>query len=153
MNEQREAGEAKRQGPWSIFREAIRGSQQDFTTIPVGKAVFLLAVPMVLEMSMESLFGIVDVLFSKQADWAAETDPQAMTQKLYSIGRQAGMTDAEMDACMQDRAMAEALVAEYQKNAEADGVDATPTFLIDGKKVGNMGYDEFEAALNAALGA
>jgi protein-disulfide isomerase len=101
----------------------------------------------------ERYFGIVDVLFSKQADWAAETDPQAMTQKLYSIGRQAGMTDAEMDACMQDRAMAEALVAEYQKNAAADGVDATPTFLIDGKKVGNMGYDEFEAALNAALGA
>jgi putative MATE family efflux protein len=63
MNEQREAGEAKRQGPWSIFREAIRGSQQDFTTIPVGKAVFLLAVPMVLEMSMESLFVIVDIFW------------------------------------------------------------------------------------------
>ena len=45
------------------------------------------------------------------------TDPQAMLGKLYGIGRQAGLTDAEMDACMQDRAMAEALVAEYQKNA------------------------------------
>ena len=49
--------------------------------------------------------------------------------------------------------MAEALVAEYQKNAAADGVDATPTFLINGEKVGNMSYEEFEAALNAALGA
>lgn len=101
----------------------------------------------------ERYFGIVDVLFTKQQDWAGETDPQAMLAELYSIGRQAGLTDAEMDACMQDRAMAEALVAEYQKNAEADGVDATPTFLIDGEKVGNLGYDEFEAALNAALGA
>ena len=58
-----------------------------------------------------------------------------------------------MNACMQDRAIAEALVAEYQKNAAADGVDATPTFLINGKKVANMPYEEFEAELNAALGA
>ena len=57
-----------------------------------------------------------------------------MLGKLYGIGRQAGLTDAEMDACMQDRAMAEALVAEYQKNAAADGVDGTPTFLINGEK-------------------
>jgi putative MATE family efflux protein len=63
MNEQGEVGGAERQGVWSILREAIRGSQQDFTTIPVGKAVFLLAVPMVLEMAMESLFVIVDIFW------------------------------------------------------------------------------------------
>ena len=76
-----------------------------------------------------------------------------MLGKLYGIGRQAGLTDAEMNACMQDRAMAEALVAEYQKNAEADGVDATPTFLINGEKVSNMPWEEFAAKLDAALGA
>ena len=48
---------------------------------------------------------------------------------------------------------AEALVAEYQKNQAADGVEATPTFLINGKKIGNVPYEEFEQALNAALGA
>ena len=63
------------------------------------------------------------------------------------------MTDAQMDACMQDRGFAEALVAEYQKNAKADGIDATPTFLINGKKESNMPWDEFKAKLNAALGA
>jgi protein-disulfide isomerase len=98
-------------------------------------------------------FGIADALFATQASWAAEQDPQAMLGKLYGIGRQAGLTDAEMNACMQDRAMAEALVAEYQKNQAADGVEATPTFLINGKKIGNVPYEEFEQALNAALGA
>ncbi len=97
-------------------------------------------------------FGIADVLFSTQATWEVN-DEQELLQKLYAIGRQAGMTDAQMDACMQDRGMAEALVAEYQKNAKADGIDATPTFLINGKKELNMPYDEFEAKLNAALGA
>ena len=98
-------------------------------------------------------FGVVDALFATQASWASETDPQAMLGKLYGVGRQAGLTDAEMDACMQDRAMAEALVAEYQKNAAADAVDATPTFLINGEKVSNMSYEELAAKLDAALGA
>ena len=98
-------------------------------------------------------FGIVDVLFSTQQSWAGESDEQALLGKLYGIGRQAGLSNAEMDACMQDRAMAEALVAEYQKNAAADGVEATPTFLINGKKEGNMSFEEFQAKLDAALGA
>ena len=98
-------------------------------------------------------FGIVDVMFRTQSEWAATQDPTQLLQKLYGIGRQAGLTDAAMDACMQDRAMAEALVGEYQKHAEADGIDSTPTFLSNGRKEPNMSWDNFEAKLNEALGA
>jgi hypothetical protein len=57
-----------------------------------------------------------------------------------------------MNACLSDRAFAEALVADFQKNAAADGVDSTTSFLIDGVKFGNSGYADFETRLNAALG-
>ena len=46
-----------------FVREAVVGSQRDFTEGPIGPAIFLLAVPMVLEMMMESLFGIVNVFW------------------------------------------------------------------------------------------
>jgi len=48
---------------WSAIREALRGSHQDFTSGDLNRAILLLAIPMVLEMVLESLFAIVDVFF------------------------------------------------------------------------------------------
>jgi Na+-driven multidrug efflux pump len=48
---------------WPSIREAIRGSHQDFTTGSLNRAILLLAIPMVLEMVLESLFAVVDVFW------------------------------------------------------------------------------------------
>jgi len=53
------------------IRDAIRGVEHDYTTGPIGRAIFLLAVPMVIEMMMEGIFALVDVYFVGQFGPAA----------------------------------------------------------------------------------
>ena len=48
---------------WSVVGEGLRGSQRDFTQGPIWVALVILAIPMILEMSMESLFAVVDIFF------------------------------------------------------------------------------------------
>src|SRR5215208_6891884 len=51
------------EGLWATIREAVRGTHIDYTTAPVGRAVIMLAVPMVVEMAMESIFAVADVFW------------------------------------------------------------------------------------------
>ncbi len=59
----RETKDSRLQSLRRNFWDAIKGTEQDFTKIRLGKAMFLLAIPMVLEMIMESIFAIVDIYF------------------------------------------------------------------------------------------
>src|ERR1044071_8096086 len=44
-----------------LFKEAVKGTEQDYTALSIDKAIFMLSIPMILEMIMESLFAVVDV--------------------------------------------------------------------------------------------
>src|SRR5438067_4531854 len=60
-------------GIFASIREAIQGSHQDYTNVKIERAIILLSVPMVLEMCMESLFGVVDVF------WVSHLGADAIT--------------------------------------------------------------------------
>src|ERR1043165_8082334 len=73
---------------WSAVREALRGTRQDFTELPIRRAILLLAVPMILEMSMESLFVVVDIFWVSRLGAEAVASvglTEAMLTLVYTI--------------------------------------------------------------------
>ena len=61
----------KKTSIFKLFKQALRGDVKDFTTGSIDRAIFLLAVPMVLEMLLESTFALVDIYFVNKVSPAA----------------------------------------------------------------------------------
>jgi putative MATE family efflux protein len=72
MTSKVEAQPIARYTVWSVVRDAVRGLPHDYTAGPIGRAILLLAIPMVLEMAMESVFAVVDVF------WVSRLGPDAI---------------------------------------------------------------------------
>nr|WP_231575850.1 DsbA family protein [Pseudorhodobacter ferrugineus] len=96
-------------------------------------------------------FGIQDLLFANLTEWAGSDDPAKVVDNLRRLGRTAGLEDAAMDACLNDGAMAQAMVNKYQADSEADGINSTPSFVLNGVKHSNMNYADLKALLDAEL--
>jgi protein-disulfide isomerase len=100
----------------------------------------------------EKFFGITDLIFKGQSEWSRAGDASSIVDELRKIGRLAGVESDALEACLQDGANAQTLVAWYQEHAEADEVQSTPSFVINGKKVSNQSYADFAAIIEEELG-
>ena len=96
-------------------------------------------------------FGISDLLYAQQSDWARAGDPVSIANALRRVGASAGLSPDELNACLSDADKAQALVAWYQVNAEADDINSTPSFVINGTKYANMSYSQFQSLLDGIL--
>ncbi len=96
-------------------------------------------------------FGITNLLFENQQDWARAGDGAAIAQSLRNIGKVAGLSDEELDVCMTDADKAQTLMAWYRTNGDADNVQGTPTFRINGEEYSNMTYADFAEVLDEKL--
>src|SRR5678816_3968155 len=69
---------------WRVVRESLNGQEKDYTTGSIPRAVFLLAIPMILELSLESVFAVVDIFFvSKLGENAIAT--VGLTESVITI--------------------------------------------------------------------
>jgi putative MATE family efflux protein len=96
----RAAGEPPR-SLWTSLVEAVRGSHQDYTAGSLNRAIFLLAVPMVLEMVLESLFAVVDVLWVGRLGANAVATvglTESMVMLVFAVGAGLGLSTTAMVA-------------------------------------------------------
>lgn len=96
-------------------------------------------------------FGMVDLIFDQQAAWIGDRQDATVISNLYGIGRQAGMTDEDMNACMQNEEFAKSLLEAFQANSEEHDITATPSFVLNDDKLSNMGFDQIAALINEKL--
>jgi len=112
----------KRATLWADLRESVGGTQQDFTQGSLGRAIVLLSVPTILEMSMESLFGIVDVF------WVASLGADAVAAVGLTEGLLTLIFAAAMGLCMGTTAMVARRIGE--KDAQGAAVAAVQSILL-----------------------
>ena len=89
MNKQNTAHITTRKSIWQELKNAIRGTEEDYTKIGLRRAIFLLAIPMILELVMESTFALVDIYFVGKLGASAVATvglTETYLYLLYSIG-------------------------------------------------------------------
>jgi protein-disulfide isomerase len=115
---------------------------REFPFDPRAEAGFMLA-----RCSGDNYFAMVDVLFKQQRTWAAVDDAKAA---LLQIAKLAGFTQEKFEACLTDQKLLEDVRAVAQRGNKEFGVDATPTFFINGNKyAGALTVDEMSAIIDS----
>lgn len=98
----------------------------------------------------DQYFGFLDALFRGQQRWARAQDPMGA---LAQLARLAGLDQQTFDACVSDNAKLDTILRERQEGESAFGVNSTPTFIVNGRKVeGALAPKQFEKTLEDAEG-
>lgn len=94
--------------------------------------------------------AFVEVLFKQQMVWGVQRDPTDALKKIAALG---GIGADQFDKCINDQDLSKQIVAEEYEAQTKYGVDSTPTFFVNGKKVvGALPYDDFVKELNGTAG-
>ncbi|HNP94941.1 MAG TPA: MATE family efflux transporter [Cyclobacteriaceae bacterium] len=76
---------AKTTSIFNLFKQAIRGDEQSFTEGSINKAIFMLSIPMILEMAMESLFAVVDIFYVSRLNSSDAVAVVGLTESILTI--------------------------------------------------------------------
>jgi protein-disulfide isomerase len=115
---------------------------REFPLDPLSVGAFMLA-----RCAKQKREAVIDRLFDHQSEWAFSAKPLA---RLKQQAMAAGMSAAEIDACLENQALLEAVEKEHDEAAAKLHVKSTPTFFVDGVElVGEQVLDKIEQILRA----
>ena len=96
----------------------------------------------------DRFYPLIDTFFAQQEQWATSRDYRAALEKLVKLG---GMSDKEFKTCISDKKLEDQVAQSRLTASQQLGVDATPTFFVNGKKFdGAPTVEAFDQALSGA---
>jgi protein-disulfide isomerase len=93
-------------------------------------------------------FAVIDLLFRQQNEWVMKNTTETLTR----IGKQAGLSQQQVEDCLKDQALLDKIAADQKYANEVLKVNSTPTFFINGEMLkGETSFDEFSKRINSLL--
>ena len=93
-------------------------------------------------------FAVTDMLFRQQSDWVTKNTTETLTR----IGKQAGLSQQQVEDCLKNQALLDKIVADQKYASEVLRVDSTPTFFLNGEKIkGDTSFEEFDKRIKSLL--
>jgi protein-disulfide isomerase len=93
-------------------------------------------------------FAVIDMLFKQQNDWVVKNTAETLTR----IGKQAGLSQEAVEACLKDQALLDKIAADQKYAGEVLKVDSTPTFFINGDRIkGEASFEVFDKRIKSLL--
>lgn len=95
----------------------------------------------------DKYFTFLGAFFAQQRSWARADDPVRVLTQLAGLG---GMSRSDVEACLANEELADGILQMRLDGQMEFEVNSTPSFVIDGKKVGNLPYDDLNELLEDA---
>src|SRR3954465_4983917 len=93
-------------------------------------------------------FAVIDMLFRQQNEWVLKNTTETLTR----IGKQAGLSQQQVEDCLKDQALLDKIAADQKYANEVLKVNSTPTFFLNGEMMkGETSFDEFSKRINSLL--
>lgn len=101
--------------------------------------------------SSKKYFGVVDLLYKKQDKWASGSTEKEVIAELFSIGRQVGMQDEQINQCMKNKEKSLRMIDAYLENSKSDQITSTPTLVVNGKLFKNTDFADLKVEIDRIL--
>jgi protein-disulfide isomerase len=132
-----------------LIRDYVETGKVQFIVRPFARNILDSVVLMLAECSGTGYHDIISTFFATQGQWSSSETPR---DAILAIAKQKGFTDASFEGCLADRTLFENIDSMRAQALEAFGLEGTPTFYLNGKKMsGNIPMDQLAAAIDPLL--